>query len=264
MEPAQVKRFTEMGAWLGRYGDSIYGTRGGPFILGSLGGSTYKNNRIYLHIFEWPSDTISLPPISRRITACSVFTGGKLSFTQTGNEVKIDLPQSKIDRIDTIIAIDLDGPVATIKPVRVVFSALSTGKAAQASNVYTNDVAEYGPDKAVDDDYGTRWATDAGVTSAWLQVDLGKQTTFDRISIDEAGFDRVRLFELQSKDSSNGEWQTFYRGTTVGENYVAAFSPVSARYVRFNILKSTDGPTISEFRVLSGSKSEGYFANGPG
>jgi alpha-L-fucosidase len=29
--PEQVERLKEMGAWLARNGESIYGTRGGPF-----------------------------------------------------------------------------------------------------------------------------------------------------------------------------------------------------------------------------------------
>ena len=31
IEPRQVERLEEMGAWLDRYGEAIYGTRGGPF-----------------------------------------------------------------------------------------------------------------------------------------------------------------------------------------------------------------------------------------
>ena len=31
IEPRQVERLREMGQWLGQYGESIYGTRGGPF-----------------------------------------------------------------------------------------------------------------------------------------------------------------------------------------------------------------------------------------
>ena len=31
IEPRQVERLKEMGAWLARYGDTIYRTRGGPW-----------------------------------------------------------------------------------------------------------------------------------------------------------------------------------------------------------------------------------------
>ena len=36
-EPRQVERLKEIGRWLAQYGESIYGTRGGPFRRGELG-----------------------------------------------------------------------------------------------------------------------------------------------------------------------------------------------------------------------------------
>ena len=70
IEPRQVAVFREIGRWLNRYGESVYGTRGGPFLApnarlrtskqyyekfqlaggGWWGGSTRKGNAIYLHI----------------------------------------------------------------------------------------------------------------------------------------------------------------------------------------------------------------------
>ena len=87
IEPQQVARFRQIGDWLKKYGESIYGTRGGPFrspdehkrsqngyygqftIAGGRywGGSTHKSNAIYLHILRWPSDGITLPAIPCKI-----------------------------------------------------------------------------------------------------------------------------------------------------------------------------------------------------
>ena len=80
----------------------------------------------------------------------------------------------------------------------------------------------HGPDKAVDDDPSTRWATDAGTQQAWLEVDLGKPTTIDRAMIDEAYAGRVQEFELQAKEGD--AWKTFFRGTTIGERLRASSS----------------------------------------
>ena len=79
----------DIGQWLKKYGESIYGTRGGPFVAPDVrlrsrqgilrrfqlaggrwwGGSTRKDNFIYLHILRWPTDTITLPAIERKIVA---------------------------------------------------------------------------------------------------------------------------------------------------------------------------------------------------
>jgi alpha-L-fucosidase len=117
---------------------------------------------------------------------------------------------------------------------------------ASASNVHRRDPA-YGPAKAIDGNDETRWATDSGTKQAWLEVDLGQPVTFDSVEIDEV-YDRVRSFELQYQDAE--QWKTFHQGTTLGEQFSAKFEPVTAQRVRLNILDATDGPTITEFRLL--------------
>lgn len=116
----------------------------------------------------------------------------------------------------------------------------------KVSNVFQNQ-DQYGPQKAADGDWTTRWATDAGVKSAWLEIDLRRARTFDTVVISE-GWDRIRRFQFQHK--SNGRWQTLLEGALVGPNYEQKFTPVTARYVRLEILESADGPTLWEFQLL--------------
>ena len=52
IEPRQVERFREIGRWLEKYGESIYGTRGGPFITPDE--KTRGHGGYYSH-FELPS-----------------------------------------------------------------------------------------------------------------------------------------------------------------------------------------------------------------
>jgi len=118
---------------------------------------------------------------------------------------------------------------------------------ATASNTYQNQ-AEYGPDKAVDGSGDTRWATDGGVHQAWLELDLGRPTTFKHAWISEAFPNRVQRFELQWLDGT--EWKTFCTGTTIGESWSKSFAPVTARRVRLNVPEATDGPTIWEFQLF--------------
>ena len=247
IEPRQVARLKEMGDWLSKYGESIYATRGGPFKPTSWLASTHKGNIIYVHILAWPGDTITLPPIAKKIVASSVLTGGSARVTQTSEGIEISVTKPHRQKLDTIIKLQLNGPVADISPVSMPSASLACGKKTTASNVYQNSPS-HGPDKAVDDDPATRWATDSGTRQAWLEVDLGKPMTFNRVKISEA-YDRVRDFELEAKDGDR--WQTFARGTRIGDDYSRQFDPVTARLVRLHILKATDGPTIWEFQLLA-------------
>ena len=250
IELRQVERLKEMGAWLRKYGQSIYGTRGGPFKPGAWGASTYKGNAVYIHVLNWSGEKLLLSPVPKKIVASSVLTGGEASIRQTDEAIEISVPKADWHEIDTIIKLQLDGSADEIAPVGVPSASLAHEKKARASNIFQKN-RQYGPDKVVDDDSATRWATDTGTKQAWLEVDLGKAATFNEVKIVEA-YDRVREFELQYKNTT--QWKTFARGTKIGADYSKTFEPVTARQVRLNILNSADGPTIWEFQLLAPKK----------
>jgi alpha-L-fucosidase len=108
IEPRQAARLKEVGDWLKQYGQSIYGTRGGPLRNRNWGGTTYRDNIIYLHVFEWPGDTMRLNPIQERITAARVLTGGEVIFTQDEAGIGLSMPGEQHDKIDTIIELTLE------------------------------------------------------------------------------------------------------------------------------------------------------------
>ena len=247
IEPRQVERLREMGQWLGKYGETIYARRGGPFKPGPWGASTHWCNIIYVHILNWPGDTLRLPPIPKEITESSILTGGTVKVKQTDEAIEISVPTEHRHEIDTIIKLRVQGPASEIPPCSLPSVSLAAGRKVRTSNVFQKN-RRYGPDKALDDDPATRWATDTGTKQAWLEVDMGKAATFDRVKIAEA-YDRVQRFELQYKNSS--QWKTFARGTKIGTAYSKAFEPVTARQVRLNILEATDGPTIWEFQLMA-------------
>jgi len=116
---------------------------------------------------------------------------------------------------------------------------------AEASGVWD---ASYSADKAFDDDPGTRWGGARGTTSGWLDADLGEPKRFSRVTINE-GWDRTRKFELQIRKGET--WHTIHRGTTIGADYSATFTPVTAQHVRLNILEATDVPTIWEVGLFA-------------
>ena len=247
IEPDQVDRLRNMGVWLRKYGESIYGTRGGPFILSHVGASTYSGNKIYIHVLDWQGNVLTLPAIPAKIVRCRALTGGAASCVQDENGIRIDLGKTARNEIDTIIVIELDRPASEIKPVSVASGLLSVDKPAKASNVFRG-MKEFGPDKALDGNDGTRWATDDGVSPAWLEVDLAKPQTFRRVIISEA-LDRVRKFELLCRDSDAQEWRVFHTGTTIGDDLKLDIPLVTARYVRLNIIEAPGGPTVWEFQV---------------
>jgi alpha-L-fucosidase len=248
IDPEQANRLKEVGDWLAQYGESIYGTRGGPFKPGTYGGSTYKGNTVYVHILSFTYDPLVLPPIPAKVLNSRLLTGGTVSVVQTDAGIQLSVPTAYRQTNDTLVALDLDMDASLITPVDVpVPVSLTTGANATASNVYQNQSA-YAAAKAVDGNAATRWATDTGTSQAWLEVDLGQPKTFSRAVINEAYAGRVQSFQLQWFDGA--AWQTFWTGTTIGAQWSQNFTPVTAQRVRLNILNSTDGPTIWEFLLF--------------
>lgn len=121
-----------------------------------------------------------------------------------------------------------------------------------ASTVWENDVANYGPQRALDGNPATRWASGpAGSTTASLEVDFGGARTFSRILIDELeqspGTGRITSFRLQSWNGT--EWQTFHTGTTCGRFSLHDFPARTTTKVRLMVDSATDATSIWEFQV---------------
>jgi alpha-L-fucosidase len=117
IDPCQADRLKEIGAWLAKYGDSIYGTRGGPYKPTKSVASTRKGNTVYIHVTAWPEATLTLPPLPAKIVTSRVLTGGQASVKQSDAGIEIAVPKSDRQEIDTIVVLELDKPAIEIQPV---------------------------------------------------------------------------------------------------------------------------------------------------
>jgi alpha-L-fucosidase len=106
-----------MGAWLSRYGESIYGTRGGPFLPGKGLVSTRRGQRIYVHVLRWQEEPLCLPGIPKKIVQATVLTGGSATLKQDAQGITISVPAAHRQQIDTIVCLELDGPAEEIAPI---------------------------------------------------------------------------------------------------------------------------------------------------
>lgn len=114
IDPAQAARLREIGAWLRANGESIYGTRGGPWRPGDFGVSTHRDNFIYVHVLQWPGPTLTLPALPARVLQASRLDGGLVSFAQDERRLELTVATGPGDAIDTIVKLELDRPVASL------------------------------------------------------------------------------------------------------------------------------------------------------
>ena len=118
IEPRQIERLKEMGAWMKKYGETIYGTRGGPYTPTRQMVSTRKGKTIYVHVLSWTGESLKLAPIPAKVVKGLAMTGGEVKIAQTDSGIEISLPKANQQPIDTIIALELDKPALEIAPLR--------------------------------------------------------------------------------------------------------------------------------------------------
>lgn len=253
--PEQVSVIKEIGDWLVKNGESIYGTRGGPWKPGQSGVSTYRGNTVWLHILNRSVDTLKLPAIPAKIIRATALAGSKVRFIQTDKEISIILQPAGPEMKDMIVRLELDRPVSGVEPLKMDFPSLfeSAGGKAAASNIYMG-LAEFDAGKACDGDDLTRWATDNGIQGAWLEIDFGSRQLVGRALIKQAYPELRRIRKFSIEYWQNNEWKTSYTGENLGETLDISFNPVTAQRVRLNITEATEGPTIKEFQIFSPGK----------
>lgn len=107
IQPEFVSRLEEIGNWLNKFGESIYGTRGGPIPQKSWGVTTQKGNKVFIHLLKYENNNLLLPNFGKKIKSISLFDGTKLNYKQDSFGITIEIPEDKIDSIDTIIVAEL-------------------------------------------------------------------------------------------------------------------------------------------------------------
>jgi alpha-L-fucosidase len=109
IDPQFVTRLQAVGEWLSKYGDSIYGTRGGPVPPGDWGVTTQKGDKIYVHVLNWGAPLLALAPVNGKIVDAHVLAGGEwIQFTQDSNGVVLHVPKPSIDDVDRVIVLSLN------------------------------------------------------------------------------------------------------------------------------------------------------------
>jgi alpha-L-fucosidase len=106
IQPEAAERLREIGEWLGTYGRSIYGTRGGPVPPREWGVTTQRGDTVFVHILNWPDRVLSLPDFGRQVTRATMLADGSVvDFTSVKGGVTLVIPPQPADRADQVIVL---------------------------------------------------------------------------------------------------------------------------------------------------------------
>ncbi len=278
-QPDFVDRLKEIGAWMKINGESIYGTRGGPFTPTDSYASTRKGNVIYIQAFTFNGDKLALPHLPAKITGATLMDGSPLVVRNTKEALTITLEPQKQDSIVTLIKLTIDRPsldLAAIYPPSVSGSLAYLKPATVSSSIAP--LFMHTAQSALDDYPGTFWSlgrndsvaatiigkkfktqhdpkSEVWLKSGWLEVDLGTPKLVSQAILQErSGWDYSPVISFRIDYEDKGVWKTAAEGTTIGKNSfkVNLPQPVIARKFRLSI-KAEGRPAIAEFQLF-GSK----------
>lgn len=113
IEPRQVERLREIGAWLRQNGEAIYATRGGPFRNGTWGGSTYRDQTIYVQLLQAPvGGRLRLPALPQRLLDARILHAeSPVAFTQDDSGISLELGAHGFTAPVTIIKLTAAEPI---------------------------------------------------------------------------------------------------------------------------------------------------------
>jgi len=122
-----IQRLKEIGQWIQKYGESIYGTHASPLAETPWGRCTQKRvatggQRLYLHIFDWPKDHqlavtgLGSAPDGAKLVGVPQ---EQLDLKANGDTILIALPMLPPDTASSLIELDFPGDVVTYHPPAV-------------------------------------------------------------------------------------------------------------------------------------------------
>jgi alpha-L-fucosidase len=100
---AAVQRMREMGEWMAKNGDSVYGTVAGDVPQYEWGCTTRKGDRLFVHIFELDHDVLYLPYEGKVVSAKALDGGEKIKFKSVKGGILLEVGKLGEDNIDYVV-----------------------------------------------------------------------------------------------------------------------------------------------------------------
>lgn len=240
-KPSMV-RLAEVGKWLKINKESIYGTTASPFPYLSYGRCTRKGQKLFLHVFDYPTDGVLRVPMTNKIKQAYLLAKPNVNLVTRKEEARslIIVPFKVPDKINTVVVLEFEGePVISPSPMVGSLVVVSSQKSA----------AEAGAN-LLDGDRLTRWQAAEGDRKATIEVDLKTPRSISSCIVDEPWKpwdNKKQEITLQYKEGA--DWKTVCKVITKGIGNVENFKPVTAQFFRLIVENKDTPPALLEWQM---------------
>src|SRR3989440_2276111 len=108
IQPEFVQRLTEVGRWTKQYGDSIYGTRGGPVAAVTLGETTPRGSPRYVFSLVWNRPLLAGAAVPLALHYCRLLRdGSSVEFSAVKGGLVLKLQEPQPEEVDRVIVLEL-------------------------------------------------------------------------------------------------------------------------------------------------------------
>ena len=254
----EAKVARTMGEWLSRYGQAIYGTRGGPYRNGSWGGTCHKGNKLYVHVYDWPREGLALDSLSNKVLAARTLMGGHVTVKQSADELLLEVAPKDRDTPVTVIELTTENTIATGSlsgAIHTPKNYISELGALLSDNAKLEISSTCGWDNAANharlfsgDKVDFAFHTD-NEKNPWAKIDIGKVKTVNAVVIDNRPDERRTEGLILSVSEDGAKWDEVWKAKdwvaswVVPLNHLDAGANVPGRQVRFIKLETrNDSP----------------------
>lgn len=169
--------------WMKVNGESIYSTHPTPFVKLPWGECTISDNKLYFHVFEWPTNgKLFVPGLQSKVNVAYPLNNrtSSIPFVVRNGGYEFDVSRVTPDPNLTIFAVDFDGKLDVVDPIvesdeNGNYTLL--GKEAQSHGKYGRE--SY---RSILKDYYRTWDVDVKTTGTY------KVTLFYKMKVDQKDF----------------------------------------------------------------------------
>lgn len=115
IEQRQAYLLKQMGNWLNIFGESIYGTNGGPYYPTNVYTATRKGNNVYVHILDTSVKELQLPALPGvEVQKAYFINGGSVTFKDLQTSYSFTLNPNMENTISNVLVLQLNKPAITV------------------------------------------------------------------------------------------------------------------------------------------------------